>query len=566
MTPRSAASEAPADEDQTPPVDPPAAGTAAPETSSSETAFFAWIRGLGLERRTGWLGGVCAGVADRVGLDPILVRGIVVVLAVIGAPVVLLYAIAWALLPDENGVIHVQELLRGTVTRALPGIVALFLLSFLPVTQGFWHVGALYFDDIGWGGAIARAAWTGVVLIAAIVLVVWLARRASGEPVQVPATTDDRPETVPAAPAAAVPGAGTAALADAAAPRAIVPDPGAEPPRPVDASDEELAEWKRQQEEWKRQRAEWAAEQRRTERERRQAEAHERAVEAADASRERARIRRLTNPRAGAGVVFLVLGVGVVAAAVATLLGSQTRGLAGTASAAWIIGAATLVGVLGLGTVIVALCRRRSGGLAFFSTIAVLLLAFTVVVPSDRQLLLGGGSSLDNPGRYAQFNGSTHVFVEDLGGAARVIDLWQFSGGIGIELDEGATVRIDATSDSGHLSLILEEWFDDESYQYSFFGDGDGRASVTIGEGDPDVILKLWTRHAGIQVYPHLTASSALPVDPAPGHVDRHSWDGDSLKPLLPGEDVASENQASPPQPAPQPAPESTESAEGVAP
>lgn len=544
MTPRSTASEAPADENPTPPVDPPAdetatSGAPAADTRGSETAFFAWIRGLGLERRTGWLGGVCAGVAERIGVDPILVRGIVVVLAVIGAPVVLLYAIAWALLPDENGVIHVQELLRGTVTRALPAIVALFLLSFLPVTQGFWHVGALYFDDIGWRGAIARAAWAGVVLIAAIVLVVWLARRASGEPVQVPATTDDRPETVPAAPAAAAPGAGTAALADAAAPRAIVPDPGSEPPRPVDATDEELAEWKRQQEEWKRQRAEWAAEQRRTERERRQAEAHERAVEAADASRERARIRRLTNPRAGAGVVFLVLGVGVVAAAVATLLASQTRGLAGTASAAWIIGAATLVGVLGLGTVIVALCRRRSGGLAFFSMIAVLLLAFTVVVPSDRQLLLGGSNgALYETGRYSVLGGRTYVEVDDHDGAGRVLDLWLWESTLDVFLQDGATVRIDAMTDGPRLSISLNEHLADSSLQISDFRGPGGRASVTFGDGNPDVIIKVWTQRQWISV--SAWGSEPVAASVKPDSIDRISDRGDQLDPLTPGSPIPS--------------------------
>ncbi|HEY9423617.1 MAG TPA: PspC domain-containing protein, partial [Microterricola sp.] len=84
--------------------------------------FFAWLRSLGLQRQPGWIGGVASGVAARIGIDPIIVRGILVVLAIFAAPVLLFYGVAWLLLPDSDGRIHLQRLLNGDPQPALAGI------------------------------------------------------------------------------------------------------------------------------------------------------------------------------------------------------------------------------------------------------------------------------------------------------------------------------------------------------------------------------------------------------------------------------------------------------------
>src|SRR5665213_2958017 len=100
--------------DSTPPP-PPSAGNGTPSSpyggprtglSGRDTRFFDWMRGLHLIRTDGWIGGVCSAIANRLGIDPLIVRGIVVVAAILGAPVLLLYAAAWALLPDAEGRIH----------------------------------------------------------------------------------------------------------------------------------------------------------------------------------------------------------------------------------------------------------------------------------------------------------------------------------------------------------------------------------------------------------------------------------------------------------------------------
>ena len=98
---------------------------AATPASGTGTGFYAWLRRLGVPRRAGWLGGVCAGVGARLGIDPIIVRGIVVVVAVLGAPFVLLYAIAWLLLPDTEGEIQLERLIRGIVDPAIVGIAVM---------------------------------------------------------------------------------------------------------------------------------------------------------------------------------------------------------------------------------------------------------------------------------------------------------------------------------------------------------------------------------------------------------------------------------------------------------
>lgn len=533
-----------------PATDAPATGAApdasatAPDAASAsaplptESGFFSWLRGLGLQRQSGWLGGVCGGIATRIGLDPLLVRGIAVVLAVIGAPVALLYAVAWFLLPDETGTIHAQQLGRGRVTRALPGIVAVFLASFLPLTQGFWYAGALYWGDLGWGGATGRIIWTAVLLAAVITLVVWLARRATNDIPTTPATTDDRPETVPSFPAesaqaagpdaAGAPGAdatpahvapGTAAFAAASGAAASAPlTAPSEPPAPgADASAEELAAWKAQQHEWQRQRAAWAAEQRRSERERRQALAQEQAIEAARVARERTRIRRLTRPRASAGIVFLVLGVALVSGAIAAFASAQESA---TRGAEWMIGAGVLVLVLGAGTVAVALGRRRSGALAFFSILAVLALAVAVVLPPDRQTIppgAGWGIDTSRDGRYAQLTGYTGLYIPDRDNGTVVVDLWQAFGTIHVDVAQGATVRIELTTDAAQQWVSVDENYNDSTGRYSGYRVDDGRWQLTIGEGEPDLVLRLWTgAGAWLNISSSGDSDTPLLLDPKP--------------------------------------------------
>lgn len=93
--------------------------------------FFTWLRQLGLQRGTNrWIGGVCSGVAKRLGWDPLLVRIIWFALCFFGGIGIALYGVAWILLPDERtGGIVVEEAVHGRIT---PG----FVLSLLMIIAG----------------------------------------------------------------------------------------------------------------------------------------------------------------------------------------------------------------------------------------------------------------------------------------------------------------------------------------------------------------------------------------------------------------------------------------------
>ncbi|WP_344312322.1 PspC domain-containing protein, partial [Agromyces terreus] len=158
-----------------------------PAPDATGPGFYPWLRRLGLPRRAGWLGGVCAGIGARLGIDPIIVRGIVVVVAVLGAPFVLLYAVAWLLLPDVEGRIHLERLTRGIVDPAVVGIAVMAVLGFIPLVQGGW-LGWHWWDDwpvvsdpiFGFDLMVPlRIIWTLLVVGGIVALVIWLARRSS---------------------------------------------------------------------------------------------------------------------------------------------------------------------------------------------------------------------------------------------------------------------------------------------------------------------------------------------------------------------------------------------------
>ncbi|MCC9203834.1 PspC domain-containing protein [Arthrobacter sp. zg-Y769] len=124
------------------------AGTGA--SGGFHSGFFNWIRSLGITRGGDrWFGGVATGIAARTGFDPVLVRGLFVVLGVFGIGL-LVYGIAWALLPEPDGRIHLEEAGRGTWTSGMTGALIFTVL-------GIGGPGASFLGDDGWFGAVV---WT----------------------------------------------------------------------------------------------------------------------------------------------------------------------------------------------------------------------------------------------------------------------------------------------------------------------------------------------------------------------------------------------------------------------
>ncbi len=120
----------------TPPVGPDPAPPAPPAPAVPPThptsGFFAAVRRLGITRADDrWVAGVSAGVADRFGIDPLLVRGIFAASLLLGGLGLVVYGAAWALLPERrDGRIHLEEMILGRFDIALLGALAFVLVGF----------------------------------------------------------------------------------------------------------------------------------------------------------------------------------------------------------------------------------------------------------------------------------------------------------------------------------------------------------------------------------------------------------------------------------------------------
>ena len=156
----------PGQPDSSRPVPPPAPG-GAPQGTPGENSFFHWLRQLGIRRSTDrWIGGIAGGIAQRTGLDTILVRGIIIVLALFGIGIVL-YGVAWALLPEPDGRIHLEQAVRGSWTSGMTGALTFTILGFSGPGISFWA-------QDGWLGSI----FWGLFWVAAVVLgIYWLTTR-----------------------------------------------------------------------------------------------------------------------------------------------------------------------------------------------------------------------------------------------------------------------------------------------------------------------------------------------------------------------------------------------------
>ncbi|MGA8979519.1 MAG: PspC domain-containing protein, partial [Pedococcus sp.] len=92
----------------------PTTGPTNDTNASGLDRFFGWLRSIDL-RREGedkWLAGVCSGIATRLGVDPIVIRAVLVLLVVMGGLGITVYLIAWAFLPNDKEDIVAERALR----------------------------------------------------------------------------------------------------------------------------------------------------------------------------------------------------------------------------------------------------------------------------------------------------------------------------------------------------------------------------------------------------------------------------------------------------------------------
>ncbi len=148
-----------------PSTTPPGAG---PTPPAGGDRFFDSVRRTGLYRSEDrWVGGVASGVADRLGWDPLLVRGLLFLSFFLSGVGLVLYGIGWALLPEQrDGRIHLQRALHGDFDVAILGAAATTVVGFA------WNGGfGGWWDGGGWDWLVA------LVWIAVWGTVVWLVVR-----------------------------------------------------------------------------------------------------------------------------------------------------------------------------------------------------------------------------------------------------------------------------------------------------------------------------------------------------------------------------------------------------
>lgn len=120
--------------------------------------FFDWIRSHGIHRgRDRWIGGVSSGIAERMGIDPLIVRGVFIVLTLFAGIGVLLYGLGWALLPEPDGRIHTQEAGAGRWSTGMTGALITSIIGLTGMGGGFWgwgHDGFGFFWTLFWIGGV----------------------------------------------------------------------------------------------------------------------------------------------------------------------------------------------------------------------------------------------------------------------------------------------------------------------------------------------------------------------------------------------------------------------------
>lgn len=492
-----------------PPADPGPPPPAPPGVPTGADRFFSWVRGLGVVRGDAWLGGVCGGLAARLRVDPIVVRGIFAVVAVVGFPALLVYAIAWALLPDTSGRIHLRELFHGRFDPAMVGILILTVVSVVPVVPWLWNA-ALWPVWATFGSVYAPPIWDvgspfggiGVILALALIggavfLIVRSARSdrrartprqasAESEPAQaashsgddaavaLTATAGGDADSAGRAPAESAalaalptddldtPPSSTLGLAAATAvmpPSAVALQPPAEPTPPdALADDAEVAQWRASHEAWREQSEAWRRSQQDAERAAREQARRER--EAAGAAfaveaEERRRIRRATKPRTSFVFVLTALGAAIVAGAVSTLVALTDAATAPYAAAVGLLAGAL---VTALAMIVAGAARRRSGFLTAV-TIVLLVVGITTAVASGPRSFMFGDINLGTstePRSITQPFGRTDIWIDRLSGGepvdAGTITISKGSGDTYITMNPDTILELEASLGGGSVT------------------------------------------------------------------------------------------------------------------
>ncbi|MDN5559185.1 MAG: PspC domain-containing protein [Ruaniaceae bacterium] len=122
-----------------------------------------------------WMGGVAAGLAHRLGIDPALTRSLFLLLTLAGGLGLIIYGVAWLGVPDADGTVLVRELFRGKPEASLVGGVVMIVIGlFRPILwlpPWFTYYSDNYSNPLwilyhlGLWALVLAAAMTAVVLV-----------------------------------------------------------------------------------------------------------------------------------------------------------------------------------------------------------------------------------------------------------------------------------------------------------------------------------------------------------------------------------------------------------------
>jgi len=391
-------------------------------STDGENRFFTWLRGLGISRSDSrWFAGVAAGIATKAGIDPLIVRGVFVVLAVLGGPGILLYLAGWLLLPDASGRIHVEEMLRG---RASAGIViaSVVLGVVLVIPAVFWMLRMIFAGPLAWDvwhvlpdwlAVTFGVLWWAIAVPGAIVwLIIWLNGRRSAGGGAAPGAPSTESSTAPQ----------PATATTAAAPTAS--EPTSAQPNFSQRADDWGRNFEQKAQEWGRN-----AEQRGREWEARHHEL-------------------LAQRRLGAAHIVISIALALLAAG-ATAAAVFTAGVHG--APLYTASLIAAVAVLALSSIVAGIRGRNSGWVGFLSLCGVVTLVFapfSTVMPPHTDFVPFGNTTIralepgeDQSTMLIAGNGTVDLSELDRFDDPQVIDLWMLAGNAKVIMPDRANAR-----------------------------------------------------------------------------------------------------------------------------
>lgn len=504
----------------------------APSQPRTSDRFFSWLRGLGIVRGNDrWFAGVAGGIAAKAGIDPLIVRGIFVVLAVLGGPGILLYLAAWLLLPDFTGRIHIEELFRGRASAGV--IVAVVLLGvFVAVPllvnllstlfSGSWFNAPWGFIGPDWVHTTLSVIWFALLLPALIIgAIVWISssRRGNGPHPHGPHPHGQNPQhrNPPHRnphgrphPFTAADASGTATFAD---PHAAQPQAGPQQTPPQGDAAAPQQTWADQFGDWSR-------------------NVREEAKQWNELGHQHHRHHKIGAAHTVLTLALMLLAAGAAAAWTLSRAVGQNLVLTSALLAA--------VAVLAVSVIIAGVRGRQTGWVGFLSFVGVLALIFapfTGVLPENTRLLPFGGHTVvagdsERDNGVVTIAGSTRLDLRQLTSESspRDIEVWVLAGSVTVQLPDRAPVQVEAGLLAGGLK---------EQREGASFSEGGPFLSHTVGSATEGVSddrvshVRVRVLFGNVRIEGGDVPSSirsSLRLDPANGSAPEHALEMEAAR------------------------------------